>query len=291
MDKLLIVIVLAWLGMLMGSFAAAQVWRLRARQLIQDNEQGEAVDKKELKRLSVLLKPATKDRSECLHCRHTLAWYDLIPLLSWISLGGKCRYCRKPIGIFEPLMELGLATVFVVSYLWWAVPLTATYDILQFGVWLIACVVMAMLFAYDVKWFLLPFGLNVALICLGVVYAVIGWLARGFMMSDLWSLAIGIGLLGGLYLVFSIKNWAGMGDGILGIGLALFLGGWQLAFLTLFLANVLGCMLLVPLAWQKKLHRQTHIPFGPFLIGGAVIALLWGDALIALALRATGVVL
>ena len=109
------------------------------------------------------------------------------------------------------------------------------------------------------------------------------------MPESMWSTLIGVALLGGLYLLFSLKSWAGMGDGILGIGLALFLGGWQYAFLTLFLANVLGCLLLVPLAWRKQLRRQTHIPFGPFLITGAISSLLWGDELITLALRATGI--
>ena len=79
-------IIFGLLGAIFGSFVGAQVWRLRARQLKEDQQAGEKVDKKEMKRLSHLLKKNVRsDRSRCLHCSHVLAWYDLIPLVSWLS--------------------------------------------------------------------------------------------------------------------------------------------------------------------------------------------------------------
>jgi leader peptidase (prepilin peptidase) / N-methyltransferase len=281
-----LIVVLGVLGALLGSFAGAQVWRLRAHQLVEDNEEGEEVNAAELKRLKVLLRPALQDRSECLHCHHQLAWYDLIPIVSWISLGGKCRYCRRPIGVTEILLEVGLAAVFIGSHLLWPYALDSTLHIVGFAVWLIACVVMAILFVYDAKWSLLPFAINIALIFIGIVFQVV-MIASGVHL-DIWSLVGGVVLLGGLYLAFSLFGWVGMGDGILGVGLALLLGRWQYAFLALFIANLLGCFMLIPLYTRRELHRHARIPFGPFMILGALIVMLFGGWLLAMIFGPTG---
>ncbi len=157
MEQLYFCVGLAILGLAMGSFAGATVWRLRARQLVQDKEEGEEYEKKEYKKLLPLTQAKmTDDRSRCLHCEHTLAWYDLVPLVSWLSMWGKCRYCKKPIGALEPTIELGTATFFVGSYLLWPHQLITFLDVTHFILWLIAGVMLAILFAYDLKWFLLP---------------------------------------------------------------------------------------------------------------------------------------
>lgn len=273
---------MALLGATLGSFAGAQVWRLRARQLVQDKQHGEPTNKQELSRLSPLVRSARSDRSQCLHCRHQLAWYDLLPLVSWLALGGKCRYCRHPIGWFEPAMEVGLAVVFVFSYVHWPGGLHSTASIASFGLWLVACVLMAILFAYDAKWYLLPFSINTALIVVAILFVGLQWAVHAPSVSDVLSLLLGVAIMAGLYFLFSLAGWVGLGDSILGVGLALLLGTWEVAFLALFLANLLGCLMLLPLAVQKKLHRGVRIPFGPFLIAGTVIAMLWGSELIAL---------
>jgi len=285
MDIVLIV-VLGVLGALLGSFAGAQVWRLRAHQLIEDQQEGEEVDSAELKRLKGLVRPALKDRSECLHCHHQLAWYDLIPVISWISLGGKCRYCGRSIGATEIMLEAGLAMVFIISLITWPYALNSMWHIITFATWLVACVIMAVLFVYDAKWSLLPFNVNLALIVVGVAFQV-AMIASGVQL-DLWSLVWGVVLLGGLYLLFSVFGWVGMGDGILGVGLALLLGKWQYAFLALFLANLLGCFMLIPLYARRKLHRHARIPFGPFMILGTLIVMLFGAWLLAMIFGPTG---
>ncbi len=277
MDILLIV-TLGVLGALLGSFAAAQVWRLRARQLIEDERDGEPVDKRELQRLRVLQRPVHRDRSECLHCHHTLAWYDLLPVISWLSLRGKCRYCGKRIGTMELAAEVGLAVVFVLSYLAWPYALHSALQVAAFIVWLAACTLGAILLMYDAKWSLLPFGINCTLIAVAAGFVALQIAAS--MPVDGVSMIGAVALLGGLYLLFSLLGWVGMGDGILGVGLGLLLGDWQLAFLTLFLANLLGCLMLIPLYVRKKLHRKVKIPFGPFLIVAAFISFLYGKAII-----------
>ena len=277
MDILLIV-TLGVLGALLGSFAAAQVWRFRARQLIEDERDGEPVDKRELQRLRVLQRPVHRDRSECLHCHHTLAWYDLLPVISWLSLRGKCRYCGKRIGTMELAAEVGLAVVFVLSYLAWPYALHSALQVAAFIVWLAACTLGAILLMYDAKWSLLPFGINCTLIAVAAGFVALQIAAS--MPVDGVSMIGAVALLGGLYLLFSLLGWVGMGDGILGVGLGLLLGDWQLAFLTLFLANLLGCLMLIPLYVRKKLHRKVKIPFGPFLIVAAFISFLYGKAII-----------
>jgi leader peptidase (prepilin peptidase) / N-methyltransferase len=102
MESLLIYVVLVLLGLMLGSFAAATVWRLRARQLVADKAEGEEYDEREYKQLRKLTtRSMMKDRSVCLHCSYELRWYDLLPLVSWIGLRGKCRSCRRPIGYFD----------------------------------------------------------------------------------------------------------------------------------------------------------------------------------------------
>src|SRR3954465_436221 len=108
---LMIIAVLVVLGLCLGSFVNALVWRL--------HEQEEGGSKKAAaKKLSII-----KGRSMCPHCKHALKPIDLIPVISWLSLRGKCRYCSKPISIQYPIVELSTALLFVVSYIWWPEPL------------------------------------------------------------------------------------------------------------------------------------------------------------------------
>ena len=284
MEQFAMIVVLAWLGTILGSFVGAQVWRLRAYQLIEDKRDGEQYDEKQLKQINGLARSAKTDRSECLNCHHRLAWYDLIPIVSWATLRGKCRYCRKPIGYMEPLLELGLALTFVISYLAWPAPLNQTIHLVAFVVWLVGCTLMALLFAYDARWYLLPFSINVALIAVGAVFAATTYLSTGvFSLEQLRSLLLAIVIMSGLYFIFSLRGYVGLGDSILGFGLALFLGKWEYAFLALFIANLLGCFLLIPIALKGKMRRNLHIPFGPFLILGTIITLLWGATIISVA--------
>lgn len=285
MDSSLIYVVLLVLGLCFGSFGGAMVWRLRARQLIEDKADGEPVDAKELQRLKVIGSAKTRsDRSMCLNCQHILAWYDMIPLLSWMSLGGKCRYCRSPIGVMEPLMELGLASFFVASYALWPYALTTGIDMGIFIMWLVSGVGLVVLFAYDVKWFLLPNRVIFPLIAIAFVSAGLTVYGSDEALMQLISIFISVLILSGLYwLIWTVSRgkWVGFGDVKLGLALALLLADWRLAFLTLFLANLVGCFVVIPGLISGKLSRKTHVPFGPLLIVGFVIAGLVGQGIIS----------
>lgn len=284
--EIVIYIALTLLGLCFGSFAGATVWRLRARQLVADKAAGEEFDKKELKRLLPLTKKSfANDRSRCLHCGYELHWYDLVPLLSWLSIGGKCRNCRKPIGYFEPLIELGVAAFFVLSYVFWPVQIIDPITAVQFGLWLVAGVLFAMLFAYDAKWFLLPDVINISLAVVGALYAATVVIQSADIVMVLLNILGSVGIMSGLYLLLYLAskgNWIGFGDVKLGLGLGLLLADWRLAFLALFAANLIGCLIVIPGLLSGKLKAKSHVPFGPLLIVGTILAVLFGLKVIEL---------
>lgn len=284
MDQLIYGVILAILGLMMGSFAGATVWRLRARQLVEDKAAGEKVDKKEHDTLVPLTKRTfANDRSQCLHCGHALKWYDLIPLVSWLSTKGTCRYCYKKIGWFEPLMELGAAIFFVGSFLVWPYPIADTYAVIHFLLWLVAGVMLIILFAYDLRWYILPNRVVFPLIGVSAVVAGLSLFRLHDIGAGLLSLCLSVGILSGLYLILWIASkgaWIGFGDVKLGLALALLLGQWQLAFIALFAANLIGCLIVLPGMFSGRISRKTRVPFGPLLILGAVIAMLWGQSII-----------
>lgn len=284
MEEIFIIIILTVFGLMLGSFAGATVWRIRAHQLADDKAADEEYDKKEYAKLLPLTKSSVRtDRSRCLHCEHPLAWYDLLPLVSWVWLRGKCRYCRAKIGWFEPLMEIGLALFFVVSYLAWPVPLESVMDTFSFILWLIAGILLAILFAYDLKWFLLPDVIVFPLIATGVIMAGAKVATASNITAALIDIAISVMILSGLYYILhkvSKGQWIGFGDVKLGLALGLLLADWHLAFIALFAANLLGCLIVIPGMLAGKLTRTSRVPFGPLLIVGMVIAMLYGPTLV-----------
>jgi leader peptidase (prepilin peptidase)/N-methyltransferase len=285
MDELFFLGVLALLGLMFGSFAGASVWRLRARQVMEDKDAGEPVSSEEYERLRPLTKETVStDRSRCLHCGHVLAWYDLVPLLSWLSLRGRCRYCRTAIGTFEPLMELGVAAAFVLSYLLWPEPFLTPLAVVHFGLWLGAIVLLSILFSYDLKWFLLPDRVVFPLIAVGMLISALRVVNGADLGGALISLGGAVLILSGLYYLLwliSKGQWIGFGDVKLGLALALLLGDWRLALVALFSANLIGSLLVTPGMLTGKINRKAHVPFGPLLIAGAVLAMLLGTQIIA----------
>ena len=276
------------LGVVLGSFAGAQVWRVRARQLRTDKQTGHPYDKHEWRQLRVLLQGTVRDdRSRCLQCGHVLAWYDLLPVVSWLSTGGRCRYCQQFIGWFELVMELVLGVGLALSYLVWPWALPASS--LLFAVWVMVALVLMILAAYDAKWQLLPDPLNYGLMALGALFVLVRMttLHDVDFVSLTGAVALLAGLYGGLYAI-SRGAWIGFGDVKLCVGLALLLGDWRLAFMTLFFSNMLGCIIVLPGLARGQLNTRSQVPFGPLLIIGCVISLLFGGhilrALVALPL-------
>lgn len=284
MEQVIICVGLGLFGLIFGSFSGATVWRLRARQLQEDKKAGEPVDKKEFRNLKKLLGVSTKtDRSICLHCHHQLAWYDLLPLVSWLQLMGKCRYCQQPIGWMEPLIEFAAALFFVVSYLFWPGGLHTNLVMVQFILWLIIGVGLIILFAYDTRWFLLPNKVIFPLIGLAAISGLLHIFNAPSISDAMISMIFATAIISGLYYVLYMISkgaWVGFGDVKLGLILAFVLADWRLAFLTLFLANIIGCIVVLPGLVTKQLGRYSHVPFGPMLIAAYFIVGLFGVRII-----------
>ncbi len=259
MDMTLIVVALALLGLCFGSFVNALVWRVRKH------------------------RDMLRERSECTHCHHVLAWYDLVPVLSYISLGGKCRYCHKSIED-SPIVELVVALLFVVSYYAWPFGALTGMSLVLFILWLAAIVILVALAVYDLRWQLLPDVMVFPLIGLGLISGIVrfsgidGLSVIGTAGQILSGIAVISGLYWALYM-YSKGRWIGFGDVKLGIFMGAVLG-WQAALLALFLANLLGVIVIIPGLVLKKLTPKSRVPFGPFLITTCLIALLWGSRLI-----------
>lgn len=274
------IILIGLLGAALGSFAAAQVWRLRADQLDADKQSGELVDQAEFKKLKPLLgKTFKSDRSRCLSCHHELRWYDLLPIVSWVTLAGRCRYCKAPIGIADFALELAMAGLFIAGVIFWSGSISEPLEAIKLVLWLVSLVALAVNFMYDARWSLLVSGLNWLLIICGVLYAGIVLWQSPDVLSTLGSIIGSVFILGGLYgalWVFSKGKLVGEGDIYLGIGLGLFLADWRLGFIALFAGNLIGTLAVMPQLISKKLKRGSHVPLGPLLIVGFLIAWFWG---------------
>ena len=223
-----------------------------------------------------------RPRSRCTHCRRRIAWYDNIPLLSYLLLRARCRHCRKPISWRYPAVEAltGLPTVAVLS---------------RFGAGAVSVVYLAIVCALivasfvDLEFQIIPDEISLGGLALGVALSVLLPSLHG---ADSRLLALGrsvIGLLVGGWLLYGTgllgdlifrKESMGGGDVKL-LAMAGSILGWRLVALTFFLAPILA---LVPGLFVLLFKRSHLIPYGPFLSLGLVLSLFFGHAL----LRASG---
>lgn len=218
-------------------------------------------------------------RSQCPDCGHVLAAKDLIPVLSWVLLGGRCRYCRKPIQD-HPIVELVTGLLFGLSA-WILAPATAW----EWGVlawWFVILAMLIILAVYDLRWMLLPDKVMVplALVSAGYVTYLVVWAIMAgqspqpIIVGSLCAAALG----GGGFLALAVATRGrGMGGGdvkLAGVmGLVLGLQGLVSALLLAFYAAaVVGIGLIA----MRRRSRKDYLPFGPFLVGGMIIAFWWG---------------
>lgn len=249
-------VLLFLLGLCLGSFINALVWRLRHK------------------------RDWIKERSECVHCGHVLAAKDLIPVFSWVSLRGKCRYCGKPIDD-TPLTEAITAGLFGISYAAWPEPLGGV-GLVAFLVWLPLLTILIALALYDLRYMLLPNRLVAAAAVVVISYTVFRTLTGG---DTGYLLDAGFGLLafGGLfYALFQISRgkWIGGGDVKLGFVLGAWLADYRLSLLAIFVASFIGTLYVCLLAIRKKVSLTSRLPFGPLLIMGAISMTLFGARLL-----------
>lgn len=271
----MIIAVLIVFGLCLGSFVNALVWRIHEQE--EQAKSKKKTDKKYQARLSI-----AKGRSMCPDCKHELTAKDLIPVLSWLSLGGKCRYCKKPILVQYPLVELVTACLFVASYIWWPESLEGA-QIVVFGFWLAILTGLMALLVYDTRWMLLPNRLIYPLTAVAGLQALIVTSVSDrplmTLINTLASVVIGGGIF---YVLFQVSagKWIGGGDVRLGWLLGLIVATPAKSILLIFLASLLGTLVSLPLLISKRMKRTSTIPFGPFLIAASVIVVLFGTEIL-----------
>ena len=253
----MIVLILFVFGLIFGSFVNAYVWRFKKR------------------------KNWVSERSICPNCKHVLRAKDLVPVLSWLSLRGKCRYCKKPISAQYPAVELLTALLFALSYAFWPYPLTLL-GWLAFISWLGCLVVFMALLVYDLKWKLLPNKMVLPLTILASILVTLLAILNSSWLGLFWSVVSGLVFFAIFWVLFQFSDgrWIGGGDVKMSYALGLIAGSIINVFLLIFLASVIGTFLVLPLLVSKKLNTRSKIPFGPLLIIATIIVFLFGSQMI-----------
>lgn len=225
-------------------------------------------------------------RSRCDQCGKQIAWYDNIPLLSFLILQGKCRHCQTRISLAHPVIELLTGLLFVWWYWGGAVffQLTKTpFQVLQPLFWLCVGLVLLGIFLADILYYIIPDTLVMILTVLTVLYRLMLVGYGEMQLHDLlWAVGATVVAAGFFALLwFGTKGKGmGLGDAKLMIPLGLLLG-WPAIAVGVFLAFISGAVVGVSLIAVGKRTFGQIIPFGPFLIAGSFVALLWGDKLIS----------
>lgn len=212
--------------------------------------------------------------SHCPQCGEELSWYDNIPLISWLGLGGKCRYCGRPISWQYPLVELGTALLLVAAFLKFGVDLKFIFAALMLVILMAVAVV-------DLQRRIIPNRIILPSLMVAPLLAVIvGLVSRQVMPIagpvGYWEIVIGFILGGGLLLIIALVRPGGMGGGDIKLAafMGIFLGRYVL--MALFIGFLLGSLAgIVSIAFFNK-SRKDLLPFGPFLSLGALLTLFFG---------------
>ncbi|MDD3194102.1 MAG: prepilin peptidase [Oscillospiraceae bacterium] len=211
--------------------------------------------------------------SHCTVCGAPLRFFDLIPVVSYLLLGGRCRYCRCTISPRYPLVEL--TTAMLITLQGWRRGITASFFLYAA---LTAVLVAVAIIDFDHQ--IIPDGLVLAIAMLGLAQLIVVLLPQ-LGPAVLLERTAGFLLGGGLFFLISVISRGGMGGG--DVKLAAVLGlwfGWKQLLLLMFLAFVSGAFVSVVLLLAHIKDRKEGVPFGPFLAAAAYLVSLFGSELV-----------
>ncbi len=269
----MISLIIAIVGLLIGSFLNVVIFR---------NKNGEQI---------------SQGRSHCPLCGRVLSWYELIPVFSFLMQSGKCRGCKNKISWQYPIVEIftGVAffsgwqfylskQIFQNSVLFWCYVLLVLF-------WIATLVAI---FVYDLKYLEIP----ISFLLWGIIFAVavvsvrdinLYFISNSFVItnSTVISGIMGALVAGGFFFILvatSHERWMGKGDIYIGaiIGMVV---GWPLILEALMISFILGAIVGIFLMLLKGKNLKTKIAFGPFLVLGGMIVLLWGQQILNLYLK------
>ena len=263
--------VLALLGLCIGSFLNVVIhrlplmmersWRLESAELL-----GVSIDESAPLSLSA-------PRSRCPACGHAIAWHENIPLFGYLRLGGKCSACKAPISARYPAIELLTAALFAACG--WHVGATPA-ALLWCG---FSAALIALAFI-DIDHQILPDDMTLPLMWAGIIAAACGW-TPVTLKDAVWGAAAGYLSLWVVFHAYRLirgKEGMGAGDFKLLAALGAWLG-WPLIPSIILLSSAVGAVIGIALIVFRHHDRQVPIPFGPYLAGGGVAALFFGESL------------
>ncbi|MDP9045594.1 MAG: A24 family peptidase [Pseudomonadota bacterium] len=263
--------VLAVLGLLIGSFLNVVIHRLPPMM-----ERGWRMDSAEL--LGVTIEPTPEmtlstPRSRCPACGHAIRWYENIPVVSYVALRGKCSACRARISLRYPAIEVLTAALFLACGLHVGPQPEAL-------LWCGLCATLVALAFIDLDTTLLPDDLTLPLMWAGIVSAALGWIATPLLASVVGAVAGYLALWFVFHAYRLIRGREGMGAGDFKLLAALGAWmGWQALPSIILLSSAVGAVVGIALIVLRRHDREVPIPFGPYLAGGGVAALFFGDQL------------
>ena len=209
-------------------------------------------------------------RSKCEKCHHALNFFDLFPVLSYVFLGGKCRYCKKRIGIQYLLIELSVGLLFLVCFLTQFrdvenLAVITFSQILIFVRNLIVVTTCVSIFVYDIRYMEIP---DEIVIPSSIIVLLINiFLTRNYQVFLIGSVV-------GLFFFFSQfylskGKWIGGGDMRIGFLIGAIFGSLEYVFITIFLGYILGAIYSLPILFKKYVGKNKNVdnvvPLGPFL--------------------------
>ena len=209
-------------------------------------------------------------RSACPHCQHAIRWYENIPVLSYLWLRGRCAGCKTRISLRYPLVELLTGALFALCAWRWGLSPTA-------GAWAVFCALLVALAGIDWDTTLLPDDLTYPLLWAGLIAAALQWTNVPLFAAVMGAVA-GYLSLWGVYWAFKLatgKEGMGYGDFKLFAALGAWFG-WQALVPIILMASVIGAIVGIAMKFSSGLREGGYIPFGPFLAGAGLVALLVG---------------
>lgn len=205
-------------------------------------------------------------RSHCDNCNNQIKWYDLIPILSYLILRGKCRYCKTEISIQYPMIEALNGFMYVLVFYCLGINFVS-------AIYCLAISALIVLSVIDLRTNTIPFGINIFIFVMGLARLAIDYRHYYIYLIGFFSVSTF------LYLIFLITKGKGIGGGdIYLMAAAGLLLGWKLILLAFFLGCVLGSII-HPI--RMKVGKQSRVlAFGPYLSAGIIMAALIGNEMI-----------
>lgn len=255
-------------GLLVGSFLNVVIYRLpkmMERQWAAECAEFTGQSAPEQERFNIVV-----PRSRCQQCGHQIRWYENIPVLSYLFLGGKCSACKTRISPRYPLVEIATGALFLYCVWRWGWTWTA-------AAWCGFAATLVALTLIDWDTTLLPDDLTLPLLWSGLLAALLGWTSVP-VDSAIWGAVAGYLSLWLVYWAFKLttgKEGMGYGDFKLFAALGAWFG-WQALVPIVLMASVIGAVVGLGMKAMSALREGGVVPFGPFLALGGLTAMLFG---------------